>query len=153
MRRLPDGTFHCPACGSEVLPRRRPLDPFGVTQASRITGVSGATRRDPAAVLRRRGRGEREGSGPNGGCREEGETGRTTVARVSVEARSATARFRVRIQAPSIGRAIELAAALRPAEGGAAPFPIDRAGSFAEDPVGIGRRPPIETGEPRKRAA
>jgi uncharacterized Zn finger protein (UPF0148 family) len=20
MRRLPDGTFHCPACGSEVLP-------------------------------------------------------------------------------------------------------------------------------------
>src|SRR3712207_1542222 len=25
MRRLPDGTFHCPACGSEVLPLDTPL--------------------------------------------------------------------------------------------------------------------------------
>ena len=25
MRRLPDGTFHCPACGSEVLPIGAPL--------------------------------------------------------------------------------------------------------------------------------
>lgn len=52
----------------------------------------------------------------------------TTVARVSVEVRSATARFRVRIQAPSMGRAIEIAKASRPAKGGAALFPIDRAG-------------------------
>jgi ribosomal protein L37AE/L43A len=24
MRRLPDGVFHCPACGSEVIPPKRP---------------------------------------------------------------------------------------------------------------------------------
>ena len=27
MRRLPDGVFHCPACGSEVLPIKSILDP------------------------------------------------------------------------------------------------------------------------------
>jgi ribosomal protein L37AE/L43A len=27
MRCLPDGVFHCPACGSEVLPIESPLDP------------------------------------------------------------------------------------------------------------------------------
>jgi ribosomal protein L37AE/L43A len=27
MRKLPDGVFHCPACGSEVLPSEIPLDP------------------------------------------------------------------------------------------------------------------------------
>jgi ribosomal protein L37AE/L43A len=26
MRRLPDGVYHCPACGSEVLPIESPLD-------------------------------------------------------------------------------------------------------------------------------
>ena len=27
MRRLPDGVYHCPACGSEVLPTKTTLDP------------------------------------------------------------------------------------------------------------------------------
>jgi ribosomal protein L37AE/L43A len=27
MRRLPDGVYHCPTCGSEVLPIETPLDP------------------------------------------------------------------------------------------------------------------------------
>jgi hypothetical protein len=27
MRRLPDGIYHCPACGSEVLPIEITLDP------------------------------------------------------------------------------------------------------------------------------
>jgi ribosomal protein L37AE/L43A len=38
MRRLPDGVFHCPACGSEVLPlkahrRSLPANPLGSTRA------------------------------------------------------------------------------------------------------------------------
>jgi ribosomal protein L37AE/L43A len=35
MRRLPDGTYHCPACGSEVLP-------FGVPPVGRNVGGRGA---------------------------------------------------------------------------------------------------------------
>jgi hypothetical protein len=27
MRRLPDGVYHCPGCGSEVLPTEIPVDP------------------------------------------------------------------------------------------------------------------------------
>jgi len=41
MRRLPDGVFHCPACGSEVLPTEIPLDPNGThlgSASARNTG-------------------------------------------------------------------------------------------------------------------
>ena len=36
MRRLPDGTYHCPACGSEVLPIESPLD----TKRTRLGSAS-----------------------------------------------------------------------------------------------------------------
>jgi ribosomal protein L37AE/L43A len=36
MRRLPDGVFHCPACGSEVLPLDTPLTARSKTAARRI---------------------------------------------------------------------------------------------------------------------
>ncbi len=36
MRRLPDGVFHCPACGSEVLPLDTPLTARSKTEARRM---------------------------------------------------------------------------------------------------------------------
>jgi ribosomal protein L37AE/L43A len=46
MRRLPDGVFHCPACGSEVLPlkgrRSLPGDPLGSMGDSMIFPAGGA---------------------------------------------------------------------------------------------------------------
>src|SRR4051812_42578770 len=34
MRLLPDGTYHCPACGSEVLPPDDPSSPSGSDEGS-----------------------------------------------------------------------------------------------------------------------
>jgi ribosomal protein L37AE/L43A len=39
MRRLPDGTFHCPACGSEVLPMGLPPN-LSETQRSRLANLA-----------------------------------------------------------------------------------------------------------------
>ena len=45
MRRLPNGVYHCPACGSEVIPTETPLDPkrthLGPASASNTGGRSG----------------------------------------------------------------------------------------------------------------
>jgi hypothetical protein len=52
MRRLPDGVFHCPACGSEVLPlkarRSLPSDLLGSTGAFTVfpAGDAGKTVRE-----------------------------------------------------------------------------------------------------------
>jgi ribosomal protein L37AE/L43A len=52
MRRLPDGVFHCPACGSEVLPlkarRSLPGNPLGSTGDSTVfpAGDAGGTVRE-----------------------------------------------------------------------------------------------------------
>jgi ribosomal protein L37AE/L43A len=53
MRRLPDGVFHCPACGSEVLPlkagrRSLPANPLGSTGDSMTfpAGRAGGTVRE-----------------------------------------------------------------------------------------------------------
>jgi hypothetical protein len=43
MRRLPDGVYHCPACGSEVLPTEIPLDP-------KRTRLGSASARDEEAL-------------------------------------------------------------------------------------------------------
>jgi ribosomal protein L37AE/L43A len=39
MRRLPDGAFHCPACGSEVLPTSLSAS-LGETQHSRLANLA-----------------------------------------------------------------------------------------------------------------
>jgi hypothetical protein len=48
MRRLPDRVFHCPACGSEVLPlkarRSLPDDPPGSTGDSTVLSAGSASK-------------------------------------------------------------------------------------------------------------
>jgi len=43
MRRLPDGVFHCPACGSEVLPLEASREPQRPSTAAKPTGAAGST--------------------------------------------------------------------------------------------------------------
>ena len=43
MRRLPDGVFHCPACGAEVLPVGSfPFEPRGGTAMGKRRGIGGS---------------------------------------------------------------------------------------------------------------
>jgi hypothetical protein len=63
---------------------------------------------------------------------------KTSAVRVSVEVRYAAARFRVRVRASSIGRAVGLAKAFRSADDVTAVFPTDREGLLVEDPSAAG---------------
>ena len=54
MRRLPDGVYHCPACGSEVLPTKTTLDPTRAHLGSTTSAwnAGGRLHPDPHTSLR-----------------------------------------------------------------------------------------------------
>jgi ribosomal protein L37AE/L43A len=53
MRRLPDGVYHCPACGSEVVPTKTTLDPERAHLGSTSAWNAGGTHHlDPPTSIR-----------------------------------------------------------------------------------------------------